>query len=228
MTDKERQWMLSLSALSLLGPRCDVGRLISLGYYKMALNEPFEWPFGVVATEGVDVEMLSAYLEELGISDAASFEEKLSEWYEGTGFIGNVKKLMQLGKTMGADRRQVAKSVIINGFPYMYDFFEQLMKYEFYWPKHQLDAYEVANSVMLIRVGYVKEWLTESKGEELLQGLFEKAKECFEDYESFGKEAIIGREIHCAYLKHIGSKSSVVTQSEVWPIAQYSLWAHMK
>jgi len=223
MTETDIEWLVSLSLISLLGPKGDVDFLKTSGFYKKTEGMKPE----LAQTYEGDADMIQHFLEALRIVDRDSYLAKLKELLEGSGFSANAKKLLQLGRTLGVVERELPKSYMINGHPYMYDFLEVVMQYEFHWPKEGLRPLDVANYVMLLRVGRGRAWLMGTAYKEALEAVLPLAKEVFDNYESFGKDSALGRQIYCDYLRLVGESSPMIHQKDVLRVAYYSVWQYM-
>lgn len=221
--EQDRQWLLSLSLPSLLGPRGDVERLEEEGFYKNSHQKTLV--LSPVCTTGT--EDTAAFLKALGATDKEGCMAKLKALSDHRGFSEDTQKLLQLGRTFSLPMRELPKAYMINGHPFLYDYLKRVMAYEFHWPKVGLKAFDIANYMMLVRVAKGKGWLKDEDYEACLTEIFPKAKAVFEGYKQFGEEATLGRKLFCDYLELIGEGNALTAQKAVLPIAYHSVWRHM-
>lgn len=221
--EQDRQWLLSLSLLSLLGPRSDVKRLEEEGFYKNSHKKTLVLPPACTA----GIEDTSAFLRALGAMDKDGCMAKLKALSDHKGFSEDTEKLLQLGRTFSAPMRELPRAYMINGHPFLYDYFKRVMAYEFHWPKTGLKAFDIANYIMLVRVAKGKGWLRDEAYEAYLTEICPKAKAVFEGYQQFGEGAALGRRLFCDYLGLIGEGNPLTAQKDVLAIAYHSVWKHM-
>ncbi len=227
MKAEGQDWLLSLSAMSLLGPKLDIDGLASKGFYKKPRGGQELFAKDLIAGNQVDEELLQCFLEGLGVADREQFYDVLDRSISRSEFAKNIERLMQLGRTMNAVDREKRQTFIINGHPYLYEIFEEVMSYEFHWPKEGFLAYDLANAVMLVRVGIGLGYMDEELQSGYLERLAPLAQKVFEDYRSFGRDAAVGRQIHSNYLLQTGAGKMTSVQTDVLGMAYYSLWQYM-
>ena len=226
MTKMDTQWLLSLSLVSLTGPVPDVDLLHSNGFYKKmekGVSLPLNLPLDKVSQR----ELIDSTLEAFRITDRESCLERIGEFAQGSGFSANITKLMQLGKTMDHKERIADRSYVINGHPYMKEFFLTLMRYEFHWPKNGFDTFDVANGLMLLRLCKDLGWMDEREQAEYMEAFEVKAHRVFKDYEDFGKEAVLCRHIYCRYLAQTGNEGPASRQKNILAIAYHGIWQYL-
>lgn len=229
MTEQENQWILSLSLVSLMGPRCDVDLLMLKGFYKKGqqLDDLLE------RNIYLERDTFSAYkdgahmfLEALGVTDARSFEKKMDQLIDGSEFATNMERMLQFGRMMDEESRHQKRTIIVNDHPYLYELFETLMSFEFHWPANGLKAYELANAVMLLRLGVDLEYIDTARQGYYFEDIHLRVEKIFIDYKTYGQEAVIGGIIHSKYLEMISNGKIDVKWDEVLSIAYYSIWQH--
>ncbi len=227
MKAEGQDWLLSLSSMSLLGPKLDIDGLLIKGFYKKPSGGQELFVKDLIASDQVDEELLQCFLEGLGITDREKFYDVLDRTISGSDFAKNIERLMQLGRTMNAVDREKRQTFVINGHPYLYETFEEVMSYEFHWPKEGLFAYDLTNALMLVRIGMGLGYMDEELQSIYLERLEPLAQKVFENYKSFGRDAAVGRQIHSKYLLQIGSGKMTSVQTDVLSMAYYSLWQYM-
>lgn len=171
--------------------------------------------------------LIQEFLDTLAITDREKFYQVLDGCISGSEFARNIERLMQLGRTMNEVDREKRQSFVINGHPYLYETFEEVMTYEFHWPKEGFYAYDLSNALMLVRLGIGLDYMDEEVQTTYLERLEPLAQKVFEDYKTFGCDAAVGRRIHCKYLQQIGAGKMTNQQTEVLAMAYYSLWQYM-
>lgn len=227
MKAEGEHWLLSLSVLSLLGPKPDIDRLTAQGFYKKPSSGGRLFSKDLDTKDQINQGLIQGYLEDMGITDREKFYQVLDAAISGSEFGHNIERLMQLGKTMNVVDREKKQSFIMNGHPYLYETFEEVMTYEFHWPKEGFFAYDLANAIMLVRLGLGLEYMDEDLQSDYLERLQPLAKKVFESYKTFGCDAAIGRSIHCKYLQQVGAGKMTTHEKEVLAMAYYSLWQYM-
>lgn len=231
ISDKELQWLLSLSAISYAGPVADLEALTNKGFYKkgggilnlldkdiLVHREPYIKC--KPAIEGMQ--------EDLDIHDRNSFYAALDAMVEGWDFAADMHQMMVLGRTLDGRNRDRKRSFLINGHPYLYELFKEVMKYEFHWPKQGLLAYEIANGVMLGRLGVSMGFMDEDIQQDYFDKLFEKVKDNYKGYRTFGTDAAIGRHIHIRHLEIISNTKVSTDKRHVLSKAYYGIWQYLE
>ena len=227
MTENQKQWLLSLSAMSLLGPKCDLDGLTGKGYYKKKdaskglLDQHLDLSKAPYKQYNRQVQDYLAIFE---ISDQASFDHRLEELMNGSSFSKDMDRLMQLGRTMDIDQRCQKRTLYVDGHPYSFGLFREVMTYEFHWPREGLGAYDTANAIMLLRLGKSLGYLTEERQEDYLSWLFMEADSVFGNYKKFGNDAVIARNVHLTHLKILGMKTESFEIPNVYAMAYYGIW----
>lgn len=225
------EWLLSLSVVSLMGPKCDVDYLVANGFYKK--NDNFQ--------EGIErhiyldrekyrvyVDRAHQFLEILEIKDARSFEKKMDELLDGSEFALNMETMLQLGRTMDMESRSNQGTVIVNNHPYLFELFETLMTFEFQWPKYGMRAYELANAVMLLRLGVDLDYIDRTRQGYYFEDIQLRLDKIFENYKDFGQAAIIGGVVHSKYLELISNGTNKIEWNDVLSIAYYGIWQYFE
>ena len=227
MLASEEQWLLALSVMSLIGPKWDVDRLKKKGFFKKTeqVQKPLDMNLEGDSTYDSQVE---AFLEIFDIDHREKYYLILDALLEGSNFAKDMARLMQIGKSMGKVDREKRQSFFVNGRLYLYDSFRVLMAYEFHWPKHGLRAYDIANGLMLLRIGRGLGYIEDDEIDNYCQKYYDVAKEIFKDWSSFGEAAELGRQVHCKYLSTIGTGKLLTGEKNYLSIAYYSIWKHMK
>lgn len=224
------QWLLSLSLLSLLGPKSDVDKLVQSGFYKkpgqgkpeLTLNISIDDPiYNKYETE------IHSFLDKMNVSDKESYHLKVKELISGSLFNKNLDKMMTLGQLMPYSQRDNQKTMVVNKHPYSKQFFDKVMLYEFRWPLNGLYAYDIANVMMLLRLGVEQGFLIEEDQIVYLEQVLTKFLGKFIDYKIFGEECSIGRELHVYRLKHTRSVQVVEDQEQLLSIAYYGVWQYL-
>lgn len=230
MTDAEQQWLLCLSTSSLLGAKSDIDALSAKGFYKKP--DKFKTPLDLdVGLENPiykkNEPIILAFLTIFEIEKRQSFYQKLDHFIEGSAFAKNMNRLMQVGKAMDEVEREKKETFVINGHPYLHEGFQVLMTYEFHWPKHGLRSYDLANALMLIRLGSSLGYMDEEAQLDYLLKINEALEPIYETSKSFGESAEIGRQIHCKYLKSMGMGKELSGQNDVFSMVYYSVWKNI-
>lgn len=230
MNNKFLQWLLSLSLLSLLGPKVDIDFLTSRGFYGKSKEKP-DLLLNISIEEGVFLKYkgeIQSFLNVMNVSDKESYKNKLDELVHGSLFTKNMDKMMMLGKMMTPVEREEMTTISVNKHPYNKSFFEQVLLYEFRWPKEGLCAYDLANTVMLLRLGIELGYIIEEDQYEYLNLLKDKYYDQFSTYKSFGRDVMIGRNLHVIHLKNIRSVDVIQDQQELLSIAYYGMWQYLE
>lgn len=231
MTSKEMQWVLSLSCLSLLGPKCDIDDVKLKGFYKKCIGyisfletnidfrkESFK------SYEKAIKEIYSYY----DIVDAISYTNKIEELIGGSIFASNMERLLQLGRTMTLAERANRRPIVISGHLFFYEMFEMVMKYEFHWPKKGLVAYDLASAIMLLRTGVIFGYLTPEIQNDYFEKVLSITSEHFKSFEQFGIEAEIGRKIQLRWMALVNNNLSNVESSFVLEMSYYGIWQYIE
>lgn len=231
MTDNELQWLLSLSMVSLMGPRCDIDSLTDRGFYK----NPAKMDEFLEQNILLDRERFSCFTEPAGkflqaleVNSPRSFEKKMNELIDGSAFRTNMDRMIRQGRMMSLEQRRIKKAVIVNEHPYLYDLFETVMSYEFHWPEHGLQAYELANAVMLLRLGVGLEYIDKTRQGYYMDDIMLKLNKMKLSYRDFGRDAVIGGIIHSKYLELISNGRVKTEWDDVLKIAWFGCWQHFQ
>ena len=230
MNKKLLQWLLSLSLLSLLGPKCDIDFLSSKGFFKKNSEIP-ELLLNISYNESVFVKYkteIQSFLDLMNVSDKDSFKIKMEELVQGTLFSKNMDKMMLLGKMMTKEERENRDAIIVNKHHYNKAFFNEVLLYEFRWPKEGLYAYDLANGVMLLRLGVELGYIIEEDQYDYLNTFKDKYYDQFTSYEGFGRDVMIGRNLHISHLKSIRSAKVIEDQEQLLSIAYYGMWQYLE
>lgn len=231
MNEKDLQHLLSLSVLSLIGPRWDIEYLSGCGLYKKGSSETCDLVLNMGhTTEGFGPyeNILKTFLQGLGIVDQETYTDRLKELIGGTVFSLHMDQMLQLGRGMNQQQRNQLGSIHIGTHPYARDLFNEVMSYEFHWPAEGLKAYDIANAVMLLRVGISLGYLDETQQSAYLEWLFMEVESLFMTYKAFGEAAVIGRNIHLKHLDIIGVETSLLDNEWILSMAYHSLWSPLK
>jgi hypothetical protein len=137
-----------------------------------------------------------------------------------------MEALMQIGKTMSHDDRLDYKTLLINGHPYLKASFDEVMKYEFHWPKEGLLAFNISNVIMLLRLGTSEGYLDEGLQMEWLEKVHTILQASYTNYKDFGRDALIGRELYLHYIHKIKGKQSCFQNKMILSLAYYGLWQY--
>lgn len=231
LEDNILQWLLSLSSMSLLGPSCDVEDLTLKGFYKKSagyinmLDKNIlldKQPFSKYAS------VIQGIFNYFNINDQESYIQKLEEMIGGQGFTKNVDQLLQLGRTMSLSERNRRRSIVINGQFYFFEMFEEVMKYEFVWPKEGLVAYDLANVILLLRLGTSAGYLTNEGQQQYFDKLHIFATNIFTSYEVFGYNANIGRKLQLKHMALIRNNLSMLDQNSAFNMSYFSIWQYIE
>ncbi len=96
--------------------------------------------------------------------------------------------------------------------------------YKFNFPKNGLMAYDMANLILLLRIGVNKAYLSEEEQLEYLEQILHKIKQAYSSFKQFGIDAAIGRNIHIKYISIIRTGEITWEQKGALSIAFYSVW----
>lgn len=225
------QWLLSLSLLSLLGPKCDIDKLVQSGFYKKGNTQKPEFSLNIDIADSIysnHKKEIHSFLDKMNVVDKDSFHQKVRELLDGSLFSTNIDKMMTLGQLMSYADRVNITTMFVNKHPYNKDFFNHVMTYEFRWPINGLYAYDIANVMMLLRLGIEEGFLIEEDQYQYLEEVLNKFKDKFVDYKKFGEECSIGRELHVYRLKATRSVEVIEDQEQLLSIAYYGVWQYLE
>lgn len=203
MTSFELQGLLSLSTMSILGPRYDIDSMMGDGFYKSgAMKYHLDKDLSTdKATFGKYSQQISSFISNFGINDRNSYIEKIEELLEGSSFSSNMDKLFQLSRMMSVEERGNVDTILVNRSPYPKIMIDTVLDYELHWPLQGLIAYDIANGIMLLRLGIHLGYIDS----ELQMGYFTKFLEIlkgeYTNYHDFGVDACIGRNLHICTLE---------------------------
>jgi len=230
MTDTQEQWLLCLSASSLLGPKCDIDALNKKGYYKKMDPQKGRLDLNIDPGNALykdNEPLIQAFLAVYQVKDRESYYQVIDKLIEGSDFAINMNRLMQVGKAMDQVDREKKVTFMMNGRPYMYENFQTLMGYEFHWPKYGLRSYDYANALMLVRLGESLGYGEEGLQLTYLQKILEKLELVYKSPKDFGESTEIGRQLHCKYLSSMGIGKGITEEKEVFSMVYYALWKNM-
>lgn len=229
MTNQQLQWLLSLSSISLVGPGYDLDILEAKGFYKKGPKEEMYFDRYIDSDRkcfDAYKEHFESFLNDLYVEDRRSYLKKVNELCNGSEFSSNLTKLVNIGRTLSLEDRLKEQPYIINGRLYFYDMFELVMTYEYNWPDVGLEAYDIANAIMLLRMGRYLDYLDDDEQMFKLEELYIKASKY--DYKTFGQAANIGREIHIRMLDEVLHTSTIYESSLALAACHYGIWDHME
>jgi len=227
LTQREVQWLLSLSELSLLGPQCDLDAISTkgiLGKFKSTQSELELCIFMNKEPFLTHKSKILRFLEEFSITNALSFEGKIVELLNGSQSSKNIEQLVLLMKLMDHNDYDQKKMLCVNGYTFSQSIKEYIKNFEFHWPKEGFLAYDLANTIMLLRLGVGLGYIDTDKQKEYFEQIFPIAKSIFISYQQFGQDATIGRNIHIHHLKNSRNNDIVFEQKGVFAMAYYGIW----
>lgn len=227
MTQDQQQWLLSLSAISQLGPEMDVDHLSSKGFYRKIKS-------GVAYIDRhIDISKkpyknytkeIDNYLKIWQVRDKVSFISTVEELIQGSDFGVNMHRLVEIGRMMTLKDRMNKQTFLINGHPYLFDLFEYVMVYEHHFPQDGFLAYDIANAIMLLRLGLGKAYISEKEQTNYFDTILEKGTGRYSSYKQFGTDATIARNIHEKQLNVIDSSPKTKDFKPYLSIAYYGIW----
>jgi hypothetical protein len=231
MTNQELQWLLSLSVMSLLGPQFDLAILADKGFYKKYKKE--ELYFELNMNENIHhyrnfEKMIQSFIDDFHIEDRDSYIDKVEALINGSDFSVNMTKLLHIGRTMSNESREIRRPFVINSRLYFYDVFEIVMNFDMEWPKEGLDAYDIANGVMLLRLGVSLGYIYEEEQMTYLEKLFHKAEDVFVDYLTFGKAADVARQVDILSTEAVVNSKIVFHRQLVLEAVYLGIWKHLE
>jgi hypothetical protein len=198
MTQDEREWLLGLSALSIIGP---------LSHHSASYAQAQK--------------MMLNYFD---ITDGQSFLKVVVALRDGTIFSRHMYGLLQRGKTMSRDERQRERVFQIEGHSYSYELFSKLMDYELYWSKNHMKISDLTNGIELIKLGVVSGYCSTESQQSLLESYLQEVSIHFESYKTFGIAAVMGRELRLLHLQQRELASKITDVQHALAMAYYGTW----
>jgi len=222
MTYSKSWWLLS--GLSYVGPYPEVDELVKLNFYR---NNDIELVKGLINYNEEPyhqyITHYKEFLDDLSVSDQNSFNDKIVELVNGSTIGKSLDRFFSMTRLMKAGKKQGHKEVIINGHLYSRELFDVLVSYEMEWPNNGTFAYDMANLVLLIKLGVGLDLCQIGKAEETLEMVVDQIKERYDDAKSFCTDAVIARTVHLKYLKTIKRKRGIPSEDYVLSIGYYSI-----
>lgn len=232
------QCLLSFSNMSVLGPRYDIDELARQGFYKkcgsihhLEKNIPIH-----DLKYGAYIQELKSYLSSLEIGNRDQFMQRLDEFLEGSVFNINMNKLMQVGRMMSTTQRQSEDFFVINHHPYPRMLLDELMQYRNHWPLQGLLAFDIANGLLLLRVGIALDYLDDEIQSNYFDKFYGLLCDEYQSFHEFGIDAAIGRNMWiCSQALNKNDKlpeyvPSVLSECYygIWQYIESEVFAHLE
>lgn len=230
MNNDQLQDVLSLSAVSYVGPLYDVMDLTGKGFYKKKTKENMDLDLHISMFEEPFNSNSKAYdkmIKTFNIKDNKSYGLLMEELLKGWELTKAFENLFQITKLLSQEERLKKKAIATNGYVFSYKFYQKVKIYEFHIGKRGLMAYDLANMILLLRLGVNMDYIAPTKQMDYLEKVLEKVESNFDSFRQFGEEAIIGRNIHLLYKELESNQPNPEKKDGLLSVAYYSIWNHL-
>lgn len=224
MEENKRNWILSLSCVSFMGPYYDIEQIKKSGFYKNIEENELKIDLPILkSTKCYGHTIESAF----GISNINGINELLSYMYNNGGIAMDLFDLYKKYRTYDIIRRKSYATVKIRYNSYKGTVLKDLFNLEDVMPEKGLSAYEIANLIMLVRYSERYGGLSDAVKNSILERVAMWVLDNYTSYEEFGRDAAIGRQVHMQFLRTHYNKSRKKFIKPVLAISYYSIWQYI-